>query len=94
MYLVIEPHGRVRCLYGEMVDLALLGVLSIRRASHVEPDAEGQWWADLSPVNGPSLGPFAQRSHALAIEEGWLEQHWLESPQQVSPSNQPVSLPA
>ena len=49
MRLVIEPGGRVRCLYGEAVDLASLGVLSIRRASHVEPDDLGQWWADLPP---------------------------------------------
>ena len=41
MQLVIEPGGQVRCLYGETVDLACLGVLSIRRASHVEPDTMG-----------------------------------------------------
>jgi hypothetical protein len=80
MRLVVEPGGRVRCLYGEAVDLASLGVLTIRRASHVEPDREGAWWADLSPLGGPRLGPFAQRSLALAAEETWLEHNWLESP--------------
>jgi hypothetical protein len=49
--------------------------MSIRRASHVEPDDDGQWWADLSPVNGPHLGPFAKRSEALTAESSWLEQH-------------------
>ena len=78
MRLLIEPGGRVRCLYGEAVDLASLGVLSIRRASHVEPDHEGAWWADLSALGGPRLGPFAQRSLALAAEATWLERHWLE----------------
>jgi hypothetical protein len=78
MQLVVEPDGRVRCLYGEAVDLAALGVLSIRRASHVEPDEEGHWWADLSPVRGPVLGPFAQRSLALVAEQDWLERNWLE----------------
>ena len=73
MRLVVEPGGRVRCLYGEAVDLAALGALSIRRASHVEPDPQGVWWADLSPVGGPRLGPFTQRSLALAAEEAWLE---------------------
>ena len=82
MWLVVEPNGQVRCLYGEAVDLASLGVLSIRRASHVEPDSEGAWWADLSPLNGPRLGPFPQRSLALAAEEKWLERNWLEPPQQ------------
>jgi hypothetical protein len=89
MRLVVEPGGRVRCLYGEAVDLASLGVLSIRRASQVEPDGEGTWWADLTPLDGPRLGPFARRSLALAAEQAWLEQNWLEPPQTLrSPSGQ------
>jgi hypothetical protein len=81
--LVVDPGGVVRCLYGEAVDLAALGALSIRRASHVEPDGAGAWWADLSPVGGPRLGAFARRSLALAAETAWLEEHWLGSPQHV-----------
>ena len=77
MQLVVDPRGTVRALYGEVIDLASLGALSIRRASHVEPDAEGQWLADLSPVGGPTLGPFARRSEALDAEQSWLEEHWL-----------------
>jgi hypothetical protein len=80
MRLVVEVGGLVRCLYGEAVDLSTLGVLSICRASHVEPDSQGAWWADLSPVGGPRLGPFAQRSLALAAEQVWLERNWLERP--------------
>jgi hypothetical protein len=80
MRLLIEPGGRVRCLYGEAVDLASLGTLSIRRASHVEPDGDGAWWADLSPVGGPRLGPFARRGLALEAEQTWLEEHWLTAP--------------
>jgi hypothetical protein len=78
MLLVVEQGGLVRCLYGEAVDLSTLGVLSIRRASHVEPDRQGAWWADLSPLGGPRLGPFPQRSLALAAEQAWLERNWLE----------------
>jgi len=80
MQLFIEPGGCVRCLYGETVDLRHLGSLSVRRASHVEPDAEGLWWADLSPVDGPRLGPFMRRSDALSAEVAWIEEHWLTSP--------------
>lgn len=72
MHMVIDPQGRVCSLYTEALDLAALGPLSIRRASHVEPDAAGRWWADLSPVNGPRLGPCRQRSAALAAEQMWL----------------------
>jgi len=77
MQLLIEPAGKVRCLYGEAIDLAVLGPLAIRRGSHVEPTANGQWLSDLSPVAGPVLGPFDCRSAALAAEVAWLEEHWL-----------------
>src|SRR5579859_5771557 len=79
MQLVVDGQGRVHCLYGETIDLGCLGVLAIRRASHVEPEGQS-WFADLSPVGGPRLGPFARRSQALDAEEDWLLRNWLESP--------------
>jgi hypothetical protein len=75
MMLVVNPQGGVRCLYDEAIDLASLGSLSIRRASHLEPDEHGQSWADLAPVAGPKLGPFNHRSSALDAERRWLEEH-------------------
>jgi hypothetical protein len=78
MLLLIDRHGAVRCLYSEVIELAVLGTLSIVRASHVEPDAQGRWFADLSPLNGPTLGPFDRRSEALQAEQEWLEKD-LES---------------
>lgn len=77
MQLVIDPAGAIRCLYSEELDLTALGKLQIARASHVEPTVNGQWVADLAPVGGPVLGPFATRSAALAAEVSWLESHWL-----------------
>jgi hypothetical protein len=77
MELVISPLGQVRCVYDEAIDLTQLGELSIRRASHVEPDDQGRWWADLAPVEGPKLGPFDRRSSALAAERGWLDANWV-----------------
>jgi len=79
MQLVIDPGGEVRCLYEESIDLRGLGPLTISRASHVEPTADGRWTADLSPVQGPILGPFGKRSEALDAELAWLEGHWLDS---------------
>ena len=52
MQLVIEPQGRVRCIYGETIDISSLGKLTVRRGSYVEPDVQGKWTADLSPVSG------------------------------------------
>ena len=77
MDLVIDPAGQVRCLYGEAIPLASLGEVSLRRASHVEPDDQGRWRADLAPVGGPVLGPYDRRSAALAAEEQWLLAHRL-----------------
>jgi hypothetical protein len=79
MELRIDPDGTVRFVYDEALDLSSLGSPSIRRASQVEPDAEGRWWSDLSPVQGPMLGPFARRSEALAAEATWLATHWPTS---------------
>jgi hypothetical protein len=47
MQLVIGPDGSGRCLYGEDIDLGKLGALTISRASHVEPDNSGRWFASM-----------------------------------------------
>ena len=75
MQLLIDTEGQVFCLYTEQIELSALGTLTVRRGSHVEPDGQGQWWADLSPAQGPTLGPFAKRSEALAAELYALEGH-------------------
>ena len=77
MDLLIEASGTVRCVFGEDIDLGQLGRLSIRRGSHVEPTPDGQWTADLAPVQGPQLGPFPTRTAALNAEVTWLQEHWL-----------------
>ncbi len=82
MELVVGKDGGVRCIYDEALDLRALGKLQITRASHVEPDRDGNWWADMGPVGGPVLGPYASRSEALQAERGWLGggEEWLSSP--------------
>jgi hypothetical protein len=77
MELLISPSGTVHCLYSDELELHRLGRLVIRRASHVEPDQQGRWLADLGPVGGPCLGPYRLRAEALEAERRWLEQHWL-----------------
>jgi hypothetical protein len=75
--LVVQPNGSIRCVYGEQIELSRLGELAVRRASHVEPTVEGRWVADLSPVDGPQLGPYEKRSAALQAEKKWLLVNWL-----------------
>lgn len=80
MDLVIDPDGTVTMIYSEELDLSTLGPSSIHRASHVEPDDSGHWWADLAPSEGPRLGPFILRSMAIAAEIAWLTEHRLAIP--------------
>lgn len=72
MELIIDRVGDVKCIYDEAINLAALGQLHIARASHVEPDHAGLWWADMAPAGGPKLGPFEKRSEALAAERAWV----------------------
>lgn len=76
MQIVIAPAGDARCLYGEEIDLHVLGRLAIRRASHVDPTENGEWVAAIE--DGPVLGPFPLRSQALDAERQWLERQWLK----------------
>ena len=77
MQLVIRPGGAVQCVYSEELDLHALGSPAIRRASHVEPDENGRWIADLSPAGGPVLRGFERRSEAIRAETCWLEEQLL-----------------
>ena len=89
MQIIIHPGGTARCVYDELIDVARLGHVDIRRASHVEPDDNGKWLADLSPNCGPVLGPFAMRSDALSAELTWLEQNWLPVHEADIPTDSP-----
>lgn len=75
MKIVFLSDGTAITLYTETLELSGLGRLSHRRASYVEPVGNGKWIADLSPVGGPTLGPFNRRSEALEAEGEWLELH-------------------
>ena len=83
--LIIGLGGNVRMIYSELIEANALGDPKIERGSHVEPDQNGLWWADLSPINGPKLGPFLMRSRAIEAEIAWLREFWLEpAPEQAS----------
>ena len=77
--LIVSFDGpAVRWIYtDEARCLLTLGEARIMRASHVEPLPAGGWTADLSPVNGPTLGPFTTRTAALAAEVKYLTAHVL-----------------
>jgi hypothetical protein len=73
MFVWIRPDGAVRFVYDDALrGLLALGQATIRRASRVEPTPDGQWTADLGPMDGPVLGPFETRAVALDTERAWL----------------------
>ena len=78
MQLIIKPDGTIHGVYSDDFDYKMLGETNIRRASHVEPDELGRWFADLSPVGGPKLGPFDRRKDALNAEIVQLERMMTE----------------
>lgn len=75
MDLFVAPDGCVTAIYDEAIDLQTLGAPTITRASHVEPNEAGQWFAQI--IDGPRLGPFSKRREALAAEVAWLLNHRL-----------------
>jgi len=79
MWLIVDPGGTVWALYEEYLEWQELGRLAIRRASFVEPRGE-VWYADLSPVGGPLLGPFSHRSEAVAAELAFLQKLLQDGP--------------
>ncbi len=77
MEILIKPSGNALCIYSDAIPLSAIGKIEITRASHVEPNSVGQWMADLSPVGGPTLGPFEKRTDAITAEVNWLRKNWL-----------------
>ncbi len=77
MKVKVKPDGTVVHIYTDKVNLSGIGETTIKRASHVEPNKDNKWEADMSPSAGPLLGPFDTRSEALAAEVAWLEKNIL-----------------
>ena len=78
MEVVVSVGGKVVTVYNELLDLSDLGPARVTRASHVEPDDRGNWFAAI--VDGPTLGPFERRSAAIDAEVQWLTEHRLLHP--------------
>ncbi len=78
---IVIHKGLIRFIHNDdLAEVMDLGKATTHRASYVEP-GNGGWTAELSPVGGPVLGPFARRDAALAAEVQWLQQHLIPIPQ-------------
>lgn len=71
--VLVDAKGTLKFVYNDALKpLLTLGEGKIRRASHVEPTSDNRWTADMAPVGGPILGPYATRAEALEHEVDWL----------------------
>lgn len=76
----IDRKGTITAIYDDRLsELFKQGQLTIKRASHVEPTENGQWAADMSPVGGPTLGPFRFRETALNAEVEYLKENYFNA---------------
>lgn len=81
----IAPDGTVRFIYDDTLKPVLeAGVSTIQRASFLIQQTDGQWLANLEPVNGPILGPFPTRELAIEGEQDWINTNWLPAPYPLS----------
>lgn len=73
--IVVLPDGSLQMIHDDDVSAQVFDAseATVRRASHVEPECMA-WIADLSPVDGPLLGPFPTRREALEAEVAWLRE--------------------
>ena len=69
---VVAVDGGVRCIDDASLDLRAVAKLLITGASHVEPDSDGDRWADMGPSGWSVLGPFGSRREAIQVERGWM----------------------
>lgn len=71
--LRITPDGRIRGLWTDEVALGDLGVLHVRRASHVEFDGHRQRWC-VRPAHDPARVLHQSRRRAAAL--AWEHRHF------------------
>ncbi|MEK6833174.1 MAG: hypothetical protein AABY32_03935 [Nanoarchaeota archaeon] len=77
---IIVNNGQIRFIYDDdLINLMNIGDATISRASFVEPKGN-KWLVDLSPVNGPKLGPYKKRATALEKERKWLVKNDIPQP--------------
>ena len=79
---IVISEDHIRFIHqDDFAEAMQVGESTTRRASHVEPNQNG-WNADLRPVNGPVLGPFARRDAALRAETEWLRENFTPVPKE------------
>lgn len=78
MKIVITKDSITHLYDDKLVGLQKYGKTTIKRASNVEPNKDGKWIVDLSPIGlKKKLGPFDTRKEALEKEHVYIEENYL-----------------
>lgn len=75
--LINIKDGCIKHIYNEDIDLSSIGEQQVKRASVVDPEDNGKWFADLSLSGGQKVTGFDKRSDALKYEINYLEENIL-----------------
>jgi hypothetical protein len=77
--LIVTPDGTVEGLYTEVIDLAAIGRLQIKRASSIEFDNPAQVWRVFDP-KGRCVCSSPSRQECLR----WEEAHFITQRERLS----------
>jgi len=72
--LVITVDGNCECLHTELIDLASLGMLEVRRATEIKFDNRIQEW--VVKIGGRRLHSHESRDECLCWERRYMD--WLQ----------------
>lgn len=78
--IIVSSSGDLKYIYSdELRPLHSLGEVEIKRASSVEPQPDGTWGFDMTPMGRPDVkvAGFTKRADALSAEVKWIEENEL-----------------
>ena len=70
--LIVTPKGLCECLYTEVIDLSVLGTLTVARATNIAFDNASQEWKVLD-MGGQELHGSTSHAECLEWERLFLE---------------------
>ena len=69
--VIVMPDGTCQCLHTELIDLAALGQLDVKRATDIAFDNQTQEWV-VKDMDGCELYRHASRDVCVTWERGYI----------------------
>ena len=71
--VIVMPDGTCQCLHTELIDLAVLGTLDVKRATDIAFDNKTQEWV-VKDMDGTELYRNMSREICVTWERGYIEE--------------------